>query len=439
MPKSRQAKPAPAAKKRPSRSARRSARNPVGRPPAAFALIRAGAVLTPEGTIPDGAILARGKRILAVGRYKRLEAAARRLHNRSRRFVLEVFDRRGLIAIPGLVDIHQHGGGGADYMDATPEAIRTILRLHAQDGTTSLLPTLMTASRKEIEKAAQAVDQVRRESRRGRSRTQAETGALPDILGLHVEGPFIAAAKRGAQPEKHIRRFDAGEIQALAKAVKTPIRVVTLAPERPGAAAFIKFLRGRGILASAGHSEATFEQALAGFEAGISHGTHLYNAMSGFGHRAPGLAGALLLNDEASVELIADGHHLHPATVFLTLAAKPAEKAVLVTDATRPAGLQTEPQRTEDGALYGSSLTLLQAVRNVMRWSGWPLADVLPLATSNPARVLGLEKKKGALAKGFDADVVLLDKNLRVHDVFIGGRAAFPVEGRRRPRGREKR
>jgi N-acetylglucosamine-6-phosphate deacetylase len=428
----RNTKPAPAAQKR----LPKSARNPVGRPPASFALIRAGAVLTPEGTIPDGAILARGKRILAVGRFKKLEAAARRLHDRSRRFVLEVFDRRGLIAIPGLVDIHQHGGGGADYMDATPEAIRTVLRLHAQDGTTSLLPTLMTASRRDIEKAARAVDQVRRESRSGRGAKAA--GALPDILGLHVEGPHIAAGKRGAQPESHIRPFAVEELKALAKAVKTPVRVVTLAPERPGAEAYIQFLRRRGIIASAGHSEATFEQALAGFEAGISHGTHLYNAMSGFGHRAPGLAGALLLNDEATVELIADGHHLHPATIFLTLAAKPAEKAVLVTDATRPAGLETEPQRTKDGALYGSSLTLLQAVRNVMKWSGWPLADVLPLATSNPARVLGLEKKKGALAKGFDADIVLLDKELRVRDVFIGGRAAFPVEGRRRASGRSK-
>lgn len=432
MPQAKIVKPKPAARGR----TKKTARNPVGRPPASFALIRAGAVLTPEGTIPDGAVLARGKRILAVGRFKKLEAAARRLHNRSRRFVLEVFDRRGLIAIPGLVDIHQHGGGGADYMDATPEAVRTILRIHAQDGTTSLLPTLMTASRQAVEKAARVVDGVRRESRRGRD--AAGTGALPEILGLHLEGPHIAAGKRGAQPAGPIRRFAAGEIQALAKAVRTPIRIVTLAPELPGAAAYVKLLHGRGIIASAGHSEATFEQALAGFEAGISHGTHLYNAMSGFGHRAPGLAGALLLNDEASVELIADGHHLHPATIFLTLAAKPAEKAVLVTDATRPAGLETEPQRTKEGALFGSCLTLLQAVRNVIRWSGWPLADVLPLATSNPARILGLEKKKGALAKGFDADIVLLDRELRVRDVFVGGRAAFPVESRRKASGRPK-
>jgi N-acetylglucosamine-6-phosphate deacetylase len=410
------------------------ARRPVGRPPAAFVLIRAGAVMTPGATIPDGAVLAQGRRIIAVGTYKKVEAAARRLHNRSKRFRLEIYDRRGLIAVPGFIDVHQHGGGGADYMDAEPDAVRTVLTTHAREGTTAVIPTLMTASRKQIEKAALAVDGVRRGERRGPGKPQAGGGpaVLPDILGLHLEGPHIAAEKKGAQPEAHIRRFDAAAFKALAKAVATPIRIVTLAPEIPGAAAFIKMLKGRGIIASAGHSAATFEQALAGFEAGISHGTHLYNAMSGFGHRQPGLAGALLLNDEASVELIADGHHLHPATVFLTLATKPPDKVVLVTDATKPAGIETEPMRTADGKLFGSTLTLLRAVCNIIRWSGWPLADVLPLVTTNPALMLGLEKKKGALARGCDADVVLLDAALRVHDVFIGGRAAFPVETRRR-------
>ena len=264
-----------------------ASRHPVGRPPVAFVLIRAGAVMTPGATIPDGGVLARGRRIIAVGTYQKVEAAARRLHNRSALFHLEVYDRRGLIAIPGLIDIHQHGGGGADYMDAEPDAVRTILTTHAREGTTAVIPTLMTASRRQIEKAALAVDEVRRKARRGLGKPEAEGGpaVLPDILGLHLEGPHIAAEKKGAQPEAHIRRFDAAAVKALAKAVPTPIRIVTLAPEKPGAAAFIKMLKGRGIIASAGHSAATFEQALAGFEAGISHGTHLYNAMSGFGHR----------------------------------------------------------------------------------------------------------------------------------------------------------
>lgn len=395
-------------------------RSSAGRPPAPFAVIRAGTVLTPETSIPDGAILVRGQRIVALGPYSRIMAAVRRHHDRSRRFILKIHDHRGLIAVPGFIDVHQHGGGGADYMDATPEAVRTVMRTHAKAGTTTIIPTLMTAPRKTILKAMAAIDAVRPPGRRG-SKPAGEPAAA-DIPGLHLEGPFLARDKRGAQPEKHVRPFAAEEIRAILKASKTPIRIVTLAPELPGAAAFIRFLTGKGIIAAAGHSAAGFEEAWHGFEAGISHGTHLFNAMSGFGHREPGLAGALLLNDEASVELIADGHHLHPAAIFLTLAAKPPEKVLLVTDATRPAGIGKTPLRTKEGKLCGSALTLIQAVRNVIGWSDWPLADVLPLVTTNPALFLGLNRRKGRLAPGFDADIVLLDASLGVRAVYCGGR-----------------
>ncbi len=225
-----------------SRKKTSASRHPVGRPPAAFVLIRAGAVMTPGATIPDGAVLARGRRIIAVGTYKKVEAAARRLHNRSKRFHLEIYDRRGLIAVPGLIDIHQHGGGGADYMDAEPEAVRTVLMTHAREGTTAVIPTLMTASRRADRKGGPG----RRRgpppgaARLGKPEAEGGPAVLPDILGLHLEGPHIAAEKKGAQPEAYIRRFDAAAVKALAKAVPTPIRIVTLAPEKPGAAAFIR-------------------------------------------------------------------------------------------------------------------------------------------------------------------------------------------------------
>jgi N-acetylglucosamine-6-phosphate deacetylase len=319
-------------------------------------------------------------------------------------------DGRGALAVPGLIDIHLHGGGGADFMDGTPEAVRTVLRTHRRAGTTSVLATLMTAPPETIRRAVEGVNEA------------AGDGM---ILGLHLEGPHIAPSKRGAQPAEAVRPFDLRETADIARRSKVPVRIVTLAPELPGAAAYIRALLRRGIIPAAGHSAATFEQAIRGFEAGIRHGTHLFNAMSGIHHRDPGLAGALLLNEEASVEVIADGIHLHPATVFIVLTAKPADMVVLVTDATRPAGSKSPVLRTTDGKLYGSTLTLLQAVRNVVRWSGWPLEAVLPLGTANPARLLGIDDRKGFLKRGADADIVLLDKRLNVREVFVRGKRTF--------------
>lgn len=319
----------------------------------------------------------------------------------------ERVDGRGATAVPGLVDIHLHGGGGADFMDGTAEAVRTVLRTHLHAGTTSVLATLMTAPRERILTAVCAIN---------------EAAAEGGILGLHLEGPHIAASMRGAQPAEPVRPFDLRETSAIARLSEVPIRIVTLAPELHGAAPYIRALVRRGIIPAAGHSAATFEQAIRGFKAGIKHGTHLFNAMSGIHHRQPGLAGALLLNEEASVEVIADGIHLHPATVFLVLTAKPSDTVVLVTDATRPAGSKKPALRTAEGRLYGSAITLLDAVRNVIRWSGWPLESVLPLATANPARLLGLDDHIGFLKKGADADVVLLDKRLEVKGVFARGK-----------------
>ena len=391
-----------------------------GRPPVPLTLIRAGIVLTPEREIRKGAVLIHGRRIVAVGWDKDIAEAVRNAHDRSGRFEMDVVDAPDLVAVPGFVDIHQHGGGGADYMDGTAPAVRTILETHVRSGTTSVLPTLMTASRPALRKALAAVDAARPRRKRGSVPSAEPVG--PDILGIHLEGPFISRKRRGAQPASAIRKIDEAEIREYLRISRTPVRLVTLAPELPGAPALIKFLVRRGIVAAAGHSDAGFDEAIRGFDAGITHGAHLFNAMRGFEHREPGLAGALLLNENASVEIIADGRHLHPATVFLVLQAKPEDKVVLVTDATRNAGTGKDPLRTSDGSLYGSNLCLLQALRNIMNWSGWSLQDVLPLATTNPARVLGLEKRKGVILPGADADIVLLDYKFRVRDVWCAGR-----------------
>jgi N-acetylglucosamine-6-phosphate deacetylase len=391
-----------------------------GRPDLPYTMIQAGLVLTGEAEIRKGAVLFHGRRIVAVGRKTEVESAVRKLHDRSGRFALDIVEAPELVAVPGFIDIHQHGGGNADYMEGTSEAVRTVLGTHLRSGTTSVVPTLMTAPRKSIRKAMAAIDEVRPRRKRGSS--PAAEPPLPEILGLHLEGPFISKEKRGAQPAESARPIDQAEILDYLKSYRTPIRIVTLAPELRGAPDFIKFLTRRGIIAAAGHSNADFDQAIRGFEAGITHGTHLFNAMRGFEHREPGLSGALLLNEHASVELIADGRHLHPATIFLVLQAKPEDKVILVTDATRPAGVSHTPLRTPDGRLYGSTLTLLQAVRNILHWSGWLLADILPLVTVNPALLLGIEKKKGILAKGADADIVLLDRKLEIKGIYCAGK-----------------
>lgn len=395
-----------------------------GRPQIPYTLIRTGLVLTPDREIHKGSILVHGRRIVAVGRSAEIEETIRQIHDLSGRFEMEVVDATGLIAAPGLIDIHQHGGGDADYMDGTPDAVRTILRTHGRRGTTAVLPTLMTGSRPALRKAFAAIDSVR--PRRKRGSISASEPAVPEVLGVHLEGPFISREKRGAQSAAAVRKINEAEIKEYLKSFRTPIRIVTLAPELPGARAFIKFLVRKGIIAAAGHSDADFDQAIRGFNAGISHGTHLFNAMRGFAHREPGLAGALLLNELATVELIADGRHLHPATVFLVIQAKPEDKVILVTDATRTAGTNREPLLTPEGRLYGSNIDLLQALRNVMKWSGWSLQDVLPLATVNPARLLGLEKRKGTIQAGADADILLLDHKLAVKDVWFTGRREGP-------------
>ncbi len=372
-------------------------------------LFRTDAVYTPHPTTRGGAVLVGNGRVLAAGKERAVMEAVRMRHDRSHDFDLEVLDLPGMTAVPGFVDTHLHGGGGADFMDATPEAARAALKTHLDEGTTSVLPTLMAAPAGDLVRAIAAIDAA------------AAAPFLPAVLGFHLEGPFISREKRGAQREEHIRSYPpTPEMARFFKAFGRRSKIVTLAPEIPGAEAFVRFLRSRRIVPSAGHSNAAFEQARAGIQAGIRHGTHLFNAMSGLFHRDPGLAGALLLDDRVAAELIADGIHLHPAILSLVARIKPLDKIVLVTDASRPAGQSHDPLRTAEGRLYGSTITLARAVRNMVRWTGLPLEKILPMATSVPAKIAGAARK-GRLTPGFDADLVLLNENLAVKGVFLRG------------------
>ncbi|MBM3293438.1 MAG: N-acetylglucosamine-6-phosphate deacetylase [Candidatus Aminicenantes bacterium] len=379
----------------------------MSRKPADAKLVLAGEIYTPRKRLRGGGLVFAGGKILGMGSAASAFRTARSLHDRSKPFGLEVLEFPDLAAVPGFVDIHLHGGGGAEIMEGTPAAVERALSAHLKNGTTSVLATVMTAARGDMLQAIAAV---------GRT-----AGRLPEILGLHLEGPFLAGRKAGAQPADHIRPFSAPEWRAFVEASGKTIRIATLAPEAAGAPAFLALLRKQGIVAAAGHSQASFDQAREAFRRGLRHGTHLFNAMSGIHHRDPGLAGALLLDDSVSVELIADGFHLHPSILDLVVRLKPPSKIILVSDATRSAGIGVKPLRTKAGRLFGSSMTLARAVANMAAWTKRPLEEILAMATENPARLAGAYPRKGRLGRGADADVVLLDDRLEVRKVFLRG------------------
>ncbi len=329
----------------------------------------------------------------------------------------------GRYLVPGFIDVHVHGGGGADVMD-DEAAVRHLARFHARHGTTSLLATTITAPWNHIQAALATVQQVR--DRPGDAEAR--------VLGAHLEGPFIHPQKLGAQPP-----FTAEATPELVAEVvrRGVVRVVTLAPDRPGGPeAAVQFARA-GVRVSLGHTLATAEQATAVQEAvrrvgGTVGGTHLFNAMTGLLGREPGVVGSLLADPEAYAEVILDGHHVHPTSFRSVVAAKP-DRTLLITDAMRAAGMpdgqydlggqMTQVSggqaRLPGGSLAGSLLTMDEAVRQAVQ-AGLSLHQAVSLAGPNPARYLGLSDR-GTLQPGQRADIVVLNETLQVEQVYIGG------------------
>ncbi|MCS7059079.1 MAG: N-acetylglucosamine-6-phosphate deacetylase [Meiothermus sp.] len=317
--------------------------------------------------------------------------------------------------LPGLVDLHVHGGGGADVMGGEA-ALRRMARFHAQHGTTALLATTVTAPLEDLEAALLAVRAVMQEPRPGEAR----------VVGVHLEGPFIHPERLGAQPPYPLLP-DLGVMERLL--ALAPVRVVTLAPELPGALELIAFLRARGVRVQQGHTRATYEEARAALEAGAEGFTHLLNAMSPLHHRAPGVVG-LALERGIWAEVIPDGLHLHPAVLRLLARALPQVYAV--TDAVAAAGMPEGEYRLgrlrvirraggvflPNGALAGSTLTQYQALRNLLRW-GFSLVEAVDMTALRPARYLGLAE---GLTVGGPADMLVLDENFDLEEVYIAGR-----------------
>jgi N-acetylglucosamine-6-phosphate deacetylase len=317
------------------------------------------------------------------------------------------------LVVPGFVDIHVHGGGGADFMDGSVDAVRTVARTHAQFGTTSLLATTLTASQAEVDSAIRAILEVMRAPGPDEAR----------ICGIHLEGPYICKARKGAQPEKFIRLPDIEELRHWQELSDGNLKKITLAPELPGAIELITAVVSMGIKASIGHTNADFDTVEKAISAGANQGTHLFNAMSAMTHRAPGAVGALLENDGVLCELICDGVHVAPEVVKVAVRAKGVDGVVLITDAmsgtSMPDGeyvlggqkviVQTGAAKFIDGTLAGSVLTMDRAFFNVSRYASVLVEMASKMASLNAARAIGLERRKGTIEKGKDADFVIID------------------------------
>ncbi|MEN6479170.1 MAG: N-acetylglucosamine-6-phosphate deacetylase [Anaerolineales bacterium] len=335
-------------------------------------------------------------------------------------------DLAGRLLAPGLIDVHAHGALGCDTMDASPESLRRMAGYYVQHGVTGFLATTMTGPQERIMAALGTIRQVMAEGTSGAA-----------LLGAHVEGPYLNRDKRGAQIDEQIRLAQRAEyIPLLDTGV---VRLITVAPEYAENLALIREAVARGVTVAAGHTCATYDQMRLAVLQGVSQVTHLFNGLEPLHHRNPGVVGAALALDEVRCQLIADNIHLHPAVLKLAVRAKGVDRIVLVTDAMSGAGMPDGDYelggqrvivrggecRLEDGALAGSTLTLDRAVRNIMRACGLSVEQALPMATRVPAEALGLAGRKGAIAVGYDADLIVIDREVNVSLVMVGGEIVY--------------
>jgi len=375
-----------------------------------------GRVLGDHGPREGLAVLVRGRRIAAIVADNDPRIADAQRH-----------DLHGHLLLPGFIDVQVNGGGGLLFNDApTVETLRGIAAAHRKFGTTGMLPTLITDTAEKMRAALAAVD-------------DAIEQRVPGILGIHVEGPFLANARKGIHNADLFRHPDNDDIEALTAAHRGAV-MLTLAPDQVSPAVIARLCQD-GVIVVAGHTAADYATTRAALDAGIRGFTHLYNAMTPLNSRDPGVVGAALDDPHSWCGLIVDGHHVHPATLRVAIAAKARGKCVLVTDAMPPVGSdkpnyvlngQTITMRdgicqNEAGVLAGSGLDMASAVRNTVQMLGLPLAEASRMASSYPAAWIGLERTHGRISAGYQADFAVMDERLTVRETWVAG-VAYPQE-----------
>lgn len=384
-----------------------------------------GRIITPNGIVDGGSVLVGDGKIIAVSTSD-IEAPE----------ALTV-DAGGMYVSPGFIDIHVHGGGGHDFMDNTAGAFLAIADIHARHGTTAMLPTTLTSSKADLLETLEVYEAAEKKNL---------TGA--QFIGMHLEGPYISPAQRGAQDPRYIRDPDPAEYKEIL-AASAAVKRWSAAPELEGAIEFGKYVTGKGVLAAIAHTDAIYEDVVTAFENGYTLVTHLYSAMSGVtrrnAFRYAGVIESAFLIDEMDVEIIADGIHLPPPLLQLVYKIKGPEKIALITDAMRAAGMppgesvlgslenglkvivEDDVAKLPDRSSFaGSVATMDRAVRTAIA-AGIPLAEAVRMATATPARIMNIGKK-GSLERGKDADIVMFDKDVNIHMTVIQGKVVYGNE-----------
>lgn len=373
-----------------------------------------GKIILKDRIIENGVLKIEGGKIVYIG-----EKKESKIDNID-------YDFSDFYISPGFIDIHIHGAFGGDFLDCKYEEIEKIAIFLASKGVVGFLPTIVTAPIKDMKEAVEKLEKYMKDQKNGAK-----------ALGVHLEGPFLNPKYKGAQPEEYIIKPD---IDILEELYSPYLKVMTIAPEMDDGFKVIKYLKERNIVVSAGHTDASYDLMRDAVLNGVSHITHLFNGMRPLHHRDPGVVGYALANDDISVEVIADGYHLSDVVLKIVTKLKPKDRILLVSDAIMATGLNDGEYRLsnqkvivkerkavlESGSLAGSTLTMDRAIRNIIEMTGVSIVDAVYMASYSPARLLGIENRKGSIDVGKDADIIVFDKDFNIKVTMVEGKKVFP-------------